>query len=90
MALWKFTYTRRRETRLLLLHAAEGDVDVVFVLEVGVGFAGLQVSWKVQIPLTFPSPPSMGKHFGNVQAIGAKADPKARRFTHTLFVGERV
>jgi hypothetical protein len=32
----------------------------------------------------------MAKHFGNVQAIGAKAYPKAKRFTHTLFVGERV
>lgn len=32
----------------------------------------------------------MAKHFGNVQAIGAKAYPKAKRFTHTLFVGERM
>jgi spermidine synthase len=32
----------------------------------------------------------LAKHFGNVQAITAKAYPKAKRFTHTLFVADRV
>lgn len=30
------------------------------------------------------------KYFTNVQCIGAKAYPKAKRFTHTLFVAERA
>lgn len=32
----------------------------------------------------------LAKHFKNVQSIGAKAYPKAKRFTHTLFVAERT
>lgn len=32
---------------------------------------------------------SLGKVFGNVEAVGAKAYPKAKRFTHTLFVAQR-
>ena len=32
---------------------------------------------------------SLGKVFKNVECIGAKAYPKAKRFTHTLFVADR-
>lgn len=32
---------------------------------------------------------ALGKVFGNSEAIGAKAYPKAKRFTHTLFVAVR-
>lgn len=32
---------------------------------------------------------TLGKIFLNVEAIGAKAYPKAKRFTHTLFVADR-
>jgi spermidine synthase len=49
---------------------------------------GRVVFWSANPDKSFAR--SMGKHFGNVQAIGAKAYPKAKRFTHTLFVGERV
>lgn len=31
----------------------------------------------------------LAKHFRNVRSIGAKAYPKAKRFSHTLFFGER-
>ena len=49
---------------------------------------GRVVFWSANPDKSFAR--SMAKHFGNVQAIGAKAYPKAKRFTHTLFVGERV
>ena len=49
---------------------------------------GRVVYWSANPDKSFVR--SLGKHFGNVQAIGAKAYPKAKRFTHTLFVGERV
>ncbi|BCU75908.1 hypothetical protein [Luteolibacter sp. LG18] len=32
---------------------------------------------------------SVEKVFGNVECVGAKAYPKAKRFTHTLFVADR-
>lgn len=63
----------------------------------GVGFAGflgLRVALAGELEGAdtshFSFARSMGKHFGKVQAIGAKAYPKAKRFTHTLLVGERV
>ncbi len=49
---------------------------------------GRVVFWSANPDKSFAR--SMAKHFENVQAIGAKAYPKAKRFTHTLFVGERV
>ena len=49
---------------------------------------GRVVFWSANPDKSFAR--SMAKHFGNVQAIGAKAYPKAKRFTHTLFVGERM
>jgi spermidine synthase len=49
---------------------------------------GRVVYWSANPDNSFAH--SLGKHFGNVQAIGAKAYPKAKRFTHTLFVGERI
>lgn len=49
---------------------------------------GRVVFWSANPDKSFAR--SLAKHFGNVQAIGAKAYPKAKRFTHTLFVGERV
>jgi len=49
---------------------------------------GRVVFWSANPDKSFAR--SMAKHFGNVQAIGAKAYPKAKRFTHTVFVGERV
>lgn len=48
---------------------------------------GRVVFWSANPDKSFAR--SMGKYFENVQAIGAKAYPKAKRFTHTLFVGER-
>lgn len=48
---------------------------------------GRVVFWSANPDKSFAR--SMGKHFGNVEAIGAKAYPKAKRFTHTLFVGQR-
>jgi spermidine synthase len=49
---------------------------------------GRVVFWSANPDKSFAR--SMAKHFGNVQAISAKAYPKAKRFTHTLFVGERM
>jgi spermidine synthase len=49
---------------------------------------GRVVYWSANPDQSFAQ--SLGKYFGNVQVIGAKAYPKAKRFTHTLFVGERV
>ncbi|MFM2198124.1 MAG: hypothetical protein RLZZ505_1556 [Verrucomicrobiota bacterium] len=49
---------------------------------------GRIVYWSANPDKSFAR--SLAKHFINVQAIGAKAYPKAKRFTHTLFVGERA
>lgn len=49
---------------------------------------GRVVYWSANPDKSFAQ--SLGKHFDNVQAISAKAYPKAKRFTHTLFVADRV
>jgi hypothetical protein len=49
---------------------------------------GRVVFWSANPDKSFAR--SLAKHFGNVQAIAAKAYPKAKRFTHTLFVADRV
>jgi len=49
---------------------------------------GRVVFWSANQDKRFEQ--SMKKVFGNVEAIPAKAYPKAKRFTHTLFVSERV
>lgn len=49
---------------------------------------GRVVYWSANPDKAFAR--SMGKHFGNVRAVPAKAYPKAKRFTHTLFVGDRL
>lgn len=49
---------------------------------------GRVVYWSANQDRSFAK--SLGKIFGNSEAIGAKAYPKAKRFTHTLFVADRV
>ena len=49
---------------------------------------GRVVYWSANPDKLFSS--LLGKHFANVQVISAKAYPEAKRFTHTLFVGDRV
>jgi len=48
---------------------------------------GRVVFWSAHPDKAFAK--SLGRDFKNVQAIPAKAYPKAKRFTHTLFVGDR-
>jgi spermidine synthase len=48
---------------------------------------GRVVYWSANQDKSFAK--ALGKVFGNSEAIGAKAYPKARRFTHTLFVAVR-
>ncbi|WP_411827831.1 spermidine synthase [Luteolibacter sp. AS25] len=48
---------------------------------------GKVVYWSANQDKSFER--SLAKVFGNVESIGAKAYPKARRFTHTLFVARR-
>ncbi len=48
---------------------------------------GRVVYWSANQDKTFAR--SLGKIFKNVECIGAKAYPKAKRFTHTLFVADR-
>ena len=48
---------------------------------------GRVVFWSANQDKTFAR--SLGKIFKNVESIGAKAYPKAKRFTHTLFVADR-
>ncbi|MEP2777201.1 MAG: spermine synthase [Luteolibacter sp.] len=48
---------------------------------------GRIVYWSANQDKSFAR--SLGKVFGNSEAIGAKAYPKAKRFTHTLFVAVR-
>lgn len=49
---------------------------------------GRVVYWSANPDKLFSS--LLGKHFANVQVISAKAYPEAKRFTHTLFVGDWV
>lgn len=48
---------------------------------------GRVVFWSAHPDKAFAK--SMQRDFKNVQAIPAKAYPKAKRFTHTLFVGDK-
>lgn len=48
---------------------------------------GRVVYWSANPDKNFAR--SLGKVFGNVECISAKAYPKAKRFTHTLFVAKR-
>ena len=48
---------------------------------------GRIVYWSANQDKSFAR--SLAKVFGNVEAVGAKAYPKAKRFTHTLFVADR-
>lgn len=48
---------------------------------------GRVVYWSANQDKSFAK--ALAKIFGNSEAIGAKAYPKAKRFTHTLFVAER-
>lgn len=48
---------------------------------------GRAVFWSAHPDKAFAK--SMQRDFKNVEAIPAKAYPKAKRFTHTLFVGDR-
>jgi len=48
---------------------------------------GRVIFWSANEDKSFVK--SLSKSFKNVQAIGAKAYPKAKRFTHTLFLGDR-
>ncbi|MBG7608778.1 MAG: spermine synthase [Verrucomicrobia bacterium] len=48
---------------------------------------GCVVYWSANQDKTFAR--SLGKFFKSVECVGAKAYPKAKRFTHTLFVAER-
>ena len=48
---------------------------------------GRVVFWSAHPDKAFAK--SLQRDFKNVQAIPAKAYPKAKRFTHTLFVGDR-
>ncbi|MGJ8642436.1 MAG: spermidine synthase [Luteolibacter sp.] len=48
---------------------------------------GRVVYWSANQDKSFAK--ALGKVFGNSEAIGAKAYPKAKRFTHTLFVAVR-
>ena len=48
---------------------------------------GKVVYWSANQDKSFAR--SLEKVFKNVQCIGAKAYPKAKRFTHTLFVAQR-
>ena len=48
---------------------------------------GRVVFWSAHPDKSFAG--LLGKSFGHVECIGAKAYPKAKRFTHTLFVADR-
>jgi hypothetical protein len=49
---------------------------------------GRVVFWSANRDKAFAR--ELEKVFGNVESIPAKAYPKAKRFTHTLFVADRV
>jgi len=49
---------------------------------------GRVIYWSANQDKSFAR--SLSKVFGNVECVGAKAYPKAKRFTHTLFVADRV
>lgn len=49
---------------------------------------GRVVYWSANQDKSFAK--VLGKVFGNVESVGAKAYPKAKRFTHTLFVARRA
>jgi spermidine synthase len=48
---------------------------------------GRVIFWSAHQDTSFVK--ALSKTFKNVEAIGAKAYPKAKRFTHTLFVADR-
>jgi len=48
---------------------------------------GRVVYWSANQDKSFAK--SLGKAYGKVEVVGAKAYPKAKRFTHTLFVAQR-
>ena len=48
---------------------------------------GRVIFWSANRDRSFER--EMAKHFNGVRSIGAKAYPKAKRFSHTLFVGDR-
>jgi spermidine synthase len=48
---------------------------------------GRVIFWSANQDKSFVK--SLSKSFKNVEAISAKAYPKAKRFTHTLFVADR-
>ncbi len=49
---------------------------------------GRVIYWSAHPDKAFAK--ALGGLFGNVECIGAKAYPKAKRFTHTLFVADRA
>lgn len=65
------------------LYAKPGILRIHNALHPG----GRVIFWSAHPDKSFAR--SLEKHFKHVECIGAKAYPKAKRFTHTLFVADR-
>jgi len=63
------------------------DSDGISRTKAALRHGGRVVFWSANQDKSFTS--AMRKVFGNCEAIAAKAYPKAKRFTHTLFVADK-
>ena len=63
------------------------DKDGIAAAKAALKSGGTVVYWSANQDKGFAN--ALGKVYRNVESIGAKAYPKAKRFTHTLFVAKR-